>query len=375
MRNSVNSANSKNSGSDNSSCYICPMPEHEKYMQRCLDLAALGMGSVSPNPMVGAVIVRDNVIIGEGYHRKYGEGHAEVNAVDQVISKFSNSAELLTRSTLYVSLEPCAHYGKTPPCADLIIKHRIQKVVVGCRDPFDAVNGKGIEKLQDASVEVIVGVLEKECQWLNRRFFTRVKKHRPYIILKWAQTVEGFFAPDDRSQYWITGSESRKLVHQWRGEEDAVLVGKNTAAIDDPQLNVRYTQGRSPKRVVIDRKLELNKGLNIFNQSVETLIFNELKTDVDGKNKYIALEDFDRYVPQYILFQLYLQDIQSVIIEGGAYTLNTFIEAGLWDEARIFTGKTNLQKGIKAPVIYGEAEEFKIGADNLGIFINNSAIL
>jgi diaminohydroxyphosphoribosylaminopyrimidine deaminase/5-amino-6-(5-phosphoribosylamino)uracil reductase len=348
------------------------MVEDEKYMQRCIELAQLGLGNVSPNPMVGAVVVLDNQIIGEGYHQKYGEAHAEVNAIDQVISKFPDYSELLRKSTIYVSLEPCAHYGKTPPCADLIINHQIQKVVVGCRDPFEQVNGKGIDKLTGAGIEVITGVLEKECQWLNRRFFTRVQKQRPYIILKWAQTEDGFFAPDDNSQHWITGIESRKLVHQWRSEEDSVLIGKNTAAIDNPQLNVRYAQGKSPKRVVIDRKLELNPQLNIFDQSVETLIFNEIKTDIAGKNKYIALEDFERYVPQYILFQLYLQDIQSVIIEGGAFTLNSFIEAGLWDEARIFTGKVHLENGIKAPLITGEiAGEFSSGVDDLLILIKS----
>lgn len=347
------------------------MVQHEKYMQRCLDLAELGKGYTSPNPMVGAVIVHDDQIIGEGYHHKYGEPHAEVNAVNQVINRFNNAAELLRQSTIYVSLEPCAHYGKTPPCADLIIKHQIPTVVVSCRDPFDQVNGKGIDKLVEAGIDVIVGVLEKECQWLNRRFFTRVQKHRPYIILKWAQTANNFFAPDDGSQHWITGSEARKMVHQWRAEEDAVLVGKNTAAIDNPQLNVRYGQGKSPKRVVIDRRLELNNSLHLFDQSVETLIFNEIKTDIDGKNKYIALEDFDRYVPQYILYQLYLQDIQSVIIEGGAFTLNKFIEAGLWDEARIFTGEVYLKNGIKVPAINGPIiEEFTVGPDKLLIYIN-----
>ncbi len=341
-------------------------------MQRCLDLAQLGMGHVSPNPMVGAVIVHNDRVIGEGYHRKYGEAHAEVNAVNQVLEKFDNDEELLKHSTLYVSLEPCAHYGKTPPCADLIIKHHIPKVVVGCRDPFEQVNGKGIEKLKQAGVEVILGVLENECRWLNRRFFTRVQKHRPYIILKWAQTEDGFFAPDDGSQHWITGDESRRLVHQWRAEEDAILVGKNTAMIDNPQLNVRYTEGKSPKRIVIDRKLELRKDLHLFDQSVETLIFNEVKTDIDGKNKYIALEDFDRYVPQYIVFQLYLQDIQSVIIEGGAYTLNAFIEAGLWDEARIFTGAENLKQGIRAPLVNGKiAGEVSPGADKLVLLLND----
>jgi diaminohydroxyphosphoribosylaminopyrimidine deaminase/5-amino-6-(5-phosphoribosylamino)uracil reductase len=347
------------------------MVQHEKFMQRCLELAELGAGLVSPNPMVGAVVVHDGKIIGEGYHQKYGEAHAEVNAIAQVVSKFDNPDELLKQSIIYVSLEPCAHYGKTPPCADLIIRHQIPLVVVGTRDPFAPVDGKGIEKLKAAGIEVITGVLEAECQWLNRRFFTKVQKHRPYIILKWAQTNDGYFAPDDGSQLWITGLESRKLVHKWRSEEDAILVGKNTVAIDNPQLNVRYWEGRSPKRVVIDRWLELNKQLNVFDQSVETFIFNEVEFNVDGKNRFIALEDFERYVPQYILYQLYLQDIQSVIIEGGAHTLQTFIEAGLWDEARIFTGKTVLTKGIKSPQITGIiADESFIGDDRLQVLYN-----
>ena len=347
------------------------MPNHEIYMQRCLELAALGMGEVSPNPMVGAVVVHNDRIIGEGYHRKYGQAHAEVNAITQVIDHHVNFAELLNEATIYVSLEPCAHYGKTPPCADLIIKHLIPKVVVGCRDPFDKVDGKGIEKLQAAGIEVIANVLGDECRWLNRRFFTRVQKQRPYIILKWAQTSDGFFAPYGGTQHWITGTESRKLVHQWRGEEDAILIGKNTAKTDNPQLNIRYGEGKAPKRVVIDRRLELDASLNVFDQTVETLVFNEVKTDIDGKIKYIALEDFERFVPQYVLFQLYLQDIQSVIIEGGAYTLNSFIEAGLWDEARIFTGQTNLTDGIKSPVINGIiAGEYLVGADSLKILHN-----
>lgn len=348
------------------------MLKHEKYMGRCLELAALGMGNVSPNPMVGAIIVYKDRIIGEGYHQKYGEAHAEVNAIKQVTDKYSDHAELLRSSIIYVSLEPCAHYGKTPPCADLIIKHRIPKVVVGCRDPFEQVNGRGIEKLVAAGIEVITRVLEDECKWFNRRFFTRVQKHRPYVILKWAQTVDGFFGPADGSQFWITGTESRKLVHQWRGEEDAILVGTNTVTTDNPQLNVRYANGRSPKRIVIDRKLKLNSSLNVFDQTVETLVFNELKTDVNGKNKYIALEDFDNYVPQYILYQLYLQDIQSVIIEGGAFTLNSFIQAGLWDEARVFTGNAELKQGIKAPVIGGTViDNVSSGDDQLQIIINS----
>lgn len=348
------------------------MPDHHKYLQRCISLAQLGAGYVSPNPMVGAVIVYDNRIIGEGYHQQYGKAHAEVNAVNRVLHHFDNAADLLSQSTIYVSLEPCAHYGKTPPCADLIIQHHIPRVVIGCRDPFSQVNGRGIEKLQEAGIEVITGILEEECIDLNKRFFTRIQKQRPYIILKWAQTEDGFFAPDDGSQLWITGPESRRLVHKWRSEEDAVLVGKNTARIDNPRLNVREWQGRSPKRIVIDRKLELDKHLHLFDQSAETLVFNEIKTDIEGNIKYIALEDFDNFVPQYILFQLYIQDMQSVIIEGGAATLNAFIQAGLWDEARVFTGNKSLNNGIKSPVIKGVIkEEYTIDADHFKIIYPN----
>jgi diaminohydroxyphosphoribosylaminopyrimidine deaminase/5-amino-6-(5-phosphoribosylamino)uracil reductase len=348
------------------------MPVHEIYMRRCLDLAELGKGYVSPNPMVGAVIVHQGLVIGEGYHQEYGKAHAEVNAINQVIDNFKGYAELLKQSIIYVSLEPCAHYGKTPPCADLIIRHNIPQAVIGCRDPFSEVNGKGIDKLKAAGVAVLTGVLQDDCKWLNRRFFTRVQKQRPYIILKWAQTEDGFFAPADNSQLWISGSEARKLVHKWRSEEDAVLVGTNTAAIDNPRLNVRYGTGKAPKRVAIDRELKLNHHLNLFDQSVETLVFNAVKTEINGNIKYIALEDFDRFVPQYILYQLYLQDIQSVIIEGGAFTLNTFIEAGLWDEARIFTGKVTLKAGIKAPRVNGSiADEILIGEDTLQVIYNS----
>ncbi|MGI4806202.1 MAG: bifunctional diaminohydroxyphosphoribosylaminopyrimidine deaminase/5-amino-6-(5-phosphoribosylamino)uracil reductase RibD [Janthinobacterium lividum] len=345
------------------------MNEHEKYMRRCLELAALGAGFVSPNPMVGSVIVHQNKIIGEGYHQKYGQPHAEVNAVKAAFAQHENVADLLKEATIYVSLEPCAHHGKTPPCADLIIKHQIPKVVVGCRDPFVQVDGKGIEKLRNAGIEVIENVLETECLDLNKRFFTRVLKQRPYIILKWAETADGFFAPEDGSQRWISDPLSKRLVHQWRSEEDAVLVGKNTAAADNPQLNNRYqANAKQPKRVVLDRRLELKPDLNLFDQSAETLIFNEVKTALEGNNKYISLEDFDLYLPQYVLFQLYLQDIQSLIIEGGAKTLKLFLDAGLWDEARIFQSKSRWGKGLRTPEISGELSSVSVvGEDQLSI--------
>ncbi|PAW94206.1 riboflavin biosynthesis protein RibD [Mucilaginibacter sp. MD40] len=343
----------------------------EIYMQRCLELAALGAGKVSPNPMVGAVIVYEDRIIGEGYHQKYGEAHAEVNAVKMVTDNYVNYTDLLKKSTIYVSLEPCAHHGKTPPCADLIIKHQIPHVVVGCRDPFPLVDGKGIEKLKHAGIKVTVGLLEAECLAMNKRFFTRVQKQRPYIILKWAQTTDGFFAPADGSQYWITGAESRKLVHQWRSEEDAILVGKNTVVADNPLLNVRYAAGRSPKRIVIDRNLELDTSLNVFDNTVETIVFNEKKFAIEGNVKYIQLESFDYYVPQYVMYQLYLQDIQSVIIEGGATTLQHFIDAGLWDEARIFTGTSVLNNGIRSPFITDiNTDNYVVGNDRLQIWTN-----
>ncbi len=342
-------------------------------MQRCVELAALGMGSVSPNPMVGAVIVCDDQIIGEGYHMKFGEALAEVNAIKDVLDNKPDGQTLLKRSTIYVSLEPCSHFGKTPPCADLIIKNHIPTVVIGCRDPFAAVNGIGIAKLEEAGINVIVGILEKECIDLNKRFFTRVKKQRPYIILKWAQTQDGFFAPENRIQKWITSSNAKQLVHRWRSEEDAVLVGKNTASADNPRLNVREWQGKSPIRIIVDRNLELSSTLNIFDQSQDTIIFNAVKTELIGRIKYLELEDFDNLLPQLICYQLYLMDIQSIIVEGGAAILNLFIKANLWDEARVFTGTQNWTKGVHAPSLIGKPfSTISVGPDELNLWLNET---
>ncbi|HEY1011016.1 bifunctional diaminohydroxyphosphoribosylaminopyrimidine deaminase/5-amino-6-(5-phosphoribosylamino)uracil reductase RibD [Daejeonella sp. JGW-45] len=348
------------------------MQQHEGYMRRCLELACLGMGSVSPNPMVGAVIVCDDRIIGEGYHKAFGEAHAEVNALRSVLDTHANGHELLKRSTIYVSLEPCVHFGKTPPCTDLIINNNIPRVVVGCSDPYGQVNGKGIEKLRDAGVEVVIGVLEHECLLLNKRFDTRIKQQRPYIILKWARTRDGFFAPADLSQKWITARSAKQLVHKWRSEEDAVLVGSNTVRADNPRLNVREWSGKSPVRIVVDRNLELAKNLHIFDQSQDTIIFNALKTELDGRIKYLELEDFGNLLPQLICYQLYLMDVQSVIIEGGATILGLFISAGLWDEARVFTGTGEWTRGIKSPSLPGSPlETLNIGPDILTIWRNN----
>ncbi|WP_257214023.1 bifunctional diaminohydroxyphosphoribosylaminopyrimidine deaminase/5-amino-6-(5-phosphoribosylamino)uracil reductase RibD [Sphingobacterium sp. 1.A.5] len=342
---------------------------HEGYMKRCLELAVLGAGKTSPNPMVGAVIVRDDEIIGEGYTSPYGGPHAEVNAVRSVIDKYGEerARELFEQSTVYVSLEPCAHFGKTPPCADMIVDMGFKKAVIACLDPFAKVNGMGLQKLQDAGIETEVGVLEEDAKWLNRRFFTKLKEFRPYVILKWAETSDGYFAPLD-GQRWISNNASKQLVHKWRSEEDAILVGKRTALLDNPSLTVREWIGRNPKRILIDKNLELPENLAIFNDDAETIIFNAKKTDWKGNRKYIELENFDLYLPQQILYQLYLMDIQSIIVEGGKKTLDLFIAAGLWDEARIFIGADSWGEGIKAPEIEGElVEGTMVGNDRLMI--------
>lgn len=343
------------------------------YMQRCLELANLGMGSVSPNPLVGCVIVSGDKVIGEGYHAKFGEAHAEVNAINSVITNYGEASPgLLAAATVYVSLEPCAHFGKTPPCADLLIRHQVKKVVIGNTDPFDGVNGKGIEKLKNAGIEVISGMLAEKCSLLNRRFFTRILKQRPYVILKWATTADGYFAASDASQRWISGALAKKLVHKWRAEEDAILVGKNTAKIDNPQLNVREWEGKDPIRIIIDRNLELSPELHVFNNEVKTVIFNEKKTEVVDHTHFIQMEDMQYYLPQKIAFQLYLMDIQSVIIEGGAQLLGQFIDANLWDEARVFSSNRVWNEGIPSPQVNGRIiDHLQLENDTLTIFHNH----
>lgn len=346
----------------------------ELYIKRCLELAILGAGNVSPNPMVGCVIVTDGIIIGEGYHQKIGEAHAEVNAIKAVFAKYGEieAPLLLKRATAYVSLEPCAHFGKTPPCADLLIRHQLKRVVIGNKDPFDAVDGKGITKLKNAGIIVESGVLDKECAHLNRRFFTRIRQQRPYIILKWASTANGYFAPIKEAQKWISGPLAKRLVHKWRTEEDAVIVGKRTAMVDNPQLNAREWPGKNPIRIIIDRNLEVPVTHHVYNDEAKTIIFNEVKTDVVDNIHFIQMEDMSFYLPQKIAFQLYLMDIQSVIIDGGAHLLNLFIEAGLWDEARVFSSKTTWQEGIPAPKINKiSTAQHQIGNDQLSIYYNH----
>ncbi|TKC57722.1 bifunctional diaminohydroxyphosphoribosylaminopyrimidine deaminase/5-amino-6-(5-phosphoribosylamino)uracil reductase RibD [Pedobacter hiemivivus] len=345
----------------------------ELYMQRCLELASLGMGNVSPNPLVGCVIVSDGKIIGEGYHEKFGEAHAEVNAIKSVTEKYGDqAAALLANATAYVSLEPCAHFGKTPPCADLLVKHRLKRVVIGNKDPFEGVDGKGIEKLKNAGIEVVSGVLEAECSKLNRRFFTRIRKQRPYIILKWATTANGYFAPENSVQEWISGPMAKTLVHKWRTEEDAILIGKRTAIVDNPKLNARAWEGKNPLRILIDRNLQVPQSNHIYNGLAKTVIFNEHKTEVHNNIHYIQMEDMQYYLPQKIAFQLYLMDIQSVIIEGGANILHQFIDGNLWDEARVFTASKIWRAGVRAPQINGYiADQFTLNNDKVTIFLNN----
>ncbi|KEQ31693.1 riboflavin biosynthesis protein RibD [Pedobacter antarcticus 4BY] len=344
----------------------------ELYMRRAMELATKGQGAVSPNPLVGCVIVKDGLIIGEGYHKKYGEAHAEVNAINHVFSQHgANAPALLQDATAYVTLEPCAHFGKTPPCADLLIKHALGKVIVANTDPFPDVNGKGISKLKDAGIQVQTGVLDKECKWINRRFFTRIEQQRPYIILKWARTANGYFSPKNAVQQWISGPLSKKLVHQWRTEEDAILVGKRTVIADDPQLSAREWPGKNPIRIVIDKNLEIPVTAKIFNDLAKTVIFNEKKTTVEGNIHYIQMEDMHFYLPQKIAFQLYLMDIQSIIIEGGAHILEQFISSGLWDEARVFTGTDSWKTGTLSPQINGNITSLTtIDKDQLTIYTN-----
>lgn len=347
------------------------MNMQESYMRRCLELAILGAGTTSPNPMVGAVIVCEDQIIGEGYTSPYGGAHAEVNAIQQVLDHYGDDAAAkLRQSIFYVSLEPCAHFGKTPPCADLIAKYKPQKVYIACLDPFAQVDGKGVEILKNAGVEVEVGLLKQEALWLNRRFFTRVQKHRPYVILKWAESADGYLGKEGE-QVWISNAASKQLVHKWRAEEDAILVGTKTALVDNPTLTVREWQGKNPKRILIDKLLTVPKEAAIFNDEAETIIFNAVKTEWSGHNKYIELENFDWYLPQNILYQLYLMDVQSIIIEGGAKTLALFIEANLWDEARVIKSTKNLGDGIKAPHLHGILKEsVQISDDELKILLN-----
>lgn len=321
----------------------------EFFMQRALELAVLGAGRVSPNPLVGSVIVHEGKIIGEGWHQQYGGPHAEVNAVNSVLDK-----TLLKHSTVYVTLEPCSHFGKTPPCSDMLIGHGVKKVVVANVDTNPVVNGEGLHKLRAAGVEVVTGILDKKGRELNKRFFTFVEKKRPHIILKWAETGNGFIARKNYDSRWISDEFSRQLVHKMRSEEDAVLVGMRTAQLDNPELSVRNWSGRNPVRVVIDRFLKLSDRLKLFDGTQNTLIYNVLKHE-ELKNFSLIRVDEENFLTQ-LVHDLYKRDIQSLVVEGGSQTLQAFVSAALWDEAYIFISPQNFEDGIKAPSIFGMLE-------------------
>ncbi len=342
-------------------------------MWRTIELGKKALGSAAPNPMVGCAIVRNNKIVGEGYTGAYGGPHAEVNAINSV-----NDKSLLKEATLYVTLEPCSHYGKTPPCADLIVKHRIPKVVIGLLDPHDKVAGAGIHKLKESGCKVIVGVLEKECREHHKRFLTFQEKKRPYIILKWAQTQDGYIAPypalrkENPKPYWITNAHSQQLVHQWRSEEMAILVGTKTVLEDNPKLSTRKWAGKSPIRVVLDKDLKVPDNFHVLDQSIKTLILTQNETPPTKENLVYETISFEKGLVEETCDILYRHNINSVIVEGGAKTLQTFIDANLWDEARVFKSDINFGGGIAAPQISRETiSTRKLLNDTLTVLIND----
>lgn len=337
-------------------------------MYRCLELADLGAGKVAPNPMVGAVLVYEDRIIGEGYHQRYGEAHAEVNCIDSVKEE---NRQFISKSVLYVSLEPCAHYGKTPPCADLIVRHKIPEVVIGCPDPFSKVDGKGIEKLKAAGINVRTGVLEKECKEINKRFFIFQTKHRPYIVLKWAQTADLKISSGTGKRLFITNEYSNRLVHKWRSEEASILIGTNTAYNDDPELTTRLWKGLSPVRLIIDMNLRLPSSLKIFNQQVQTIIFNKIKHEEHDKLLYYHVTE-DVSLVHRVVNALYHLNIQSVMVEGGGRLLQSFIDEEIWDEARVITNTELISgSGLPAPCLKNmkQLSSFSLKNDTVHTFI------
>lgn len=346
------------------------MKTHQQYIRRCIELAKNGLGSTYPNPLVGSVIVYNDTIIGEGWHRKAGEAHAEVHAINSVKDK-----SLLSKATIYVSLEPCSHFGKTPPCCDLIVAHNIPNVVIGTIDPFAKVAGNGIKKLMEAGKKVTVGVLEDECNQLNRRFFTFHTQQRPYIILKWAESQDGFIAPmtkDKPEPVWITNTFSRQLVHKWRTEEQAILVGTHTVLEDNPKLDARDWHGQNPVRIVLDKSGKIDHKYHVKDEKSQTIIITAQENLASTENLIYENCIFDNRLVFSICTILYKKNIQSVIIEGGSQTLQSFIDANLWDEARVFKGATSFSTGIKSPIISSQKTAIqRILKDELLIFFNH----
>ena len=349
--------------------YFCIMKVNEIYIKRCIQLAKNGFGTTYPNPMVGSVIVHNNEIIGEGWHRKSGEPHAEVKAINSVKDK-----SLLSKATIYVSLEPCSHFGKTPPCCDLIIKHKIPNVVVGTIDPNDKVAGTGIKRLQENGIQVTVGILEKECYELNKRFFTFHNKKRPYIILKWAESLDGFIAPltkDKKEPVWISNVYSRQLVHKWRSEEQTIFVGTNTVLDDNPKLDVRDWTGQNPIRIVLDRTRKITKDYFIKDEKSKTIIITEQENLTFSENCIYENVIFDSQLTKNSVRILHQYGIQSILIEGGKKTLQSFIDDNLWDEARVFIGNIYLKSGITTPNLNENFQVKNIKDDQLKLYFNH----
>ncbi len=351
--------------------YFCSLPDHEIYMQRCLELALEGAGYVAPNPMVGAVLVYGGRVIGEGWHRHYGAAHAEVNCINSVAE---TDKGLISKSTLYVSLEPCAHFGKTPPCTNLIIENNIPEVVIGCKDSFREVNGRGIEKLTEKGIHVIIGVLEKEAIALNKRFFTFHERRWPYIILKWAQSDDEKIAGTNGERIFISNDHTNRLVHRWRSEEAAIMVGTRTAIQDDPALTTRLWPGNDPVRLLLDLELKLPSSLQLFNGGVKTIVFNQLKQAEEGMLSFYKIEKDEPVIPQ-VLKALYDLQLQSLLVEGGAALLQSFIDAKAWDEARVICNKAlTIGNGMNAPVLSGHhlVQTEQLQTDRINIYLPTS---
>ena len=330
--------------------------KHKKFIRRSLYLAKKGIGKVFPNPMVGCVIVKKNKIIGEGYHKKFGSAHAEIIAINNVINKKD-----IEGASIYVNLEPCSHFGKTPPCTDKIIEYKPKEVIISNTDPNPLVNGKGIKKLKNNNINVVSGVLEKEGKKLNKRFFVNQEKKRPYVILKWAETSDGFIAKEDGTSKWISCKTSRTLVHKWRSEETGILIGVNTANKDNARLNVRLWEGRNPTRIIIDPNNKLQEKTNVLSDQSTSLIYNKTKNKIRGLKIFIKISPFNL---ENIYYDLYKREIHSLLVEGGGFTLNKIIEKNLWDEARVFKSQLKFSKGILAPNIKKTIHE-KIDVDKL----------
>ncbi|WP_192822405.1 bifunctional diaminohydroxyphosphoribosylaminopyrimidine deaminase/5-amino-6-(5-phosphoribosylamino)uracil reductase RibD [Rufibacter sp. LB8] len=347
------------------------MDSSEKYMRRALDLALLGTGKVRPNPLVGCVVVHDKKIIGEGWHQQYGGPHAEVNALNSVADK-----SLLPHSQVYVTLEPCSHYGKTPPCADFLLQHGVRDVIICNADPNPLVAGKGIKKLMDAGCKVHLGVLEQEGIGVNRRFFTVQTKKRPYIVLKWAQSSDGFIALPNCQPCQISGPLAKQLVHKWRTEEQAILVGTRTAIFDNPQLNVRHWPGPAPLRIAIDKQLQIPASHYLLDGSQPTLIYMLQQKAATTQTEYIPLSPEENLLEQ-LLTDLHQRNVQSVLVEGGTFLLETFLQLNLWDEIRIFRSPVNLTDGVSAPQlpILPFNSRTMVGDDELTVYQNNFGLL